>query len=62
MGGVVSLGDRELTRRVRASAYRAEPEAAAAAAACAKAARERRVELRHAAEAMCGLAGRWPRP
>ncbi|OFE16627.1 hypothetical protein BA895_03300 [Humibacillus sp. DSM 29435] len=56
--GLGSLGDRELTRRVRALAYRADP--AAAAERCAKAALERRVELRHAADAMCRLTAHLP--
>ncbi|MEP7331803.1 MAG: HNH endonuclease [Terracoccus sp.] len=56
--GLGSLGDRELTRRVRALAYRADP--GAAAERCAKAALERRVELRHAADAMCRLTAHLP--
>ncbi len=58
VAGIGSLGDRELTRRVRALAYRADP--AAAAERCAKAALERRVELRHAADAMCRLTAHLP--
>lgn len=58
ISGLGSLGDRELTRRARALAYRADP--AAAQQRCEDAARARRVEVRRGADAMCRLTAHLP--